>query len=397
MKFPYYNKLFHFSVEDRRLPGIIQMLLTVPIMLLMVITPALAADASISKAAYGTTADGEAVDEYTLTNAGGVEIRIITYGGIVTSLRVPDREGSFDNVVLGFDNLGDYETKNPYFGAIIGRYGNRIANAKFTLDGTEYTLPANNGPNSLHGGDKGFDKVVWTAKEVPGDADVGLELTYESPDGEEGYPGSLSVTVVYTLTADNALQIDYTATTDKTTVVNLTHHSYFNLGGNGSGTIYDEILQINADHYTPVDATLIPTGELADVTGTPFDFRSPKTIGADIRSGDEQVVLGRGYDHNFVLNRADMTTLEKAAYLYDPATGRGMEVWTTEPGLQFYTGNFLDGTLVGSSGGMYRQGEGLCLETQHFPDSPNQPDFPSTTLNPGDTYQTTTVYKFTTG
>jgi aldose 1-epimerase len=364
---------------------------------LLVISPTLAADASITKAAYGTTADGKAVAEYTLTNASGAEVKIITYGGIITSLRVPDRNGNFDNIVLGFNKLSDYETKNPYFGALIGRYGNRIANATFTLDGTDYTLAANNGVNSLHGGNKGFDKVVWAANEVPGDADVGLELSYLSPDAEEGYPGNLSVTVVYTLTADNSIKIDYTATTDKATVVNLTHHSYFNLGGNGSGPIYNEILQINADQYTPVDATLIPTGELADVTGTPFDFREPKTIGAGIRSGDEQVVLGRGYDHNFVLNRADITSLEKAAYLYDPATGRGMEVWTTEPGLQFYTGNFLDGTLVGSSGGMYRQGEGLCLETQHFPDSPNQADFPSTELKPEDTYHTMTVYKFIIG
>ncbi|MBI1282148.1 MAG: galactose-1-epimerase [Anaerolineaceae bacterium] len=352
------------------------------------------AKASITKTVYGKTGDGKEVNEYTLTNSNGAEVKIITYGGIITSLRVPDRNGNLDNIVLGFNKLVDYETKNPYFGALIGRYGNRIANAKFALDGKDYTLAANNGSNSLHGGNKGFDKVVWEAKEVSGDANVGLELSYLSSDGEEGYPGNLTVKVVYTLTADNAIKIDYTAATDKATVVNLTHHSYFNLGGNGSGPIYNEVLQVNADKYTPVDATLIPTGELADVTGTPFDFRNPKTIGSGIRSGDEQVVLGRGYDHNFVLNRADKTALEKAAYLYDPATGRGMEVWTTEPGLQFYTGNFLDGTLVGSSGGMYRQGEGLCLETQHFPDSPNHSAFPSTELKPGDTYQSTTIYKF---
>jgi aldose 1-epimerase len=341
--------------------------LSIFILLLIAISPIMASSVSLEKRDYGTTADGKAVEEYTLTNASGAEVKIITYGGIITSLRIPDRNGNLDNVVLGFDKLSDYETKNPYFGALIGRYGNRIAKAKFTLDGEDYTLAVNNEPNSLHGGNKGFDKVVWTAKEVPSDSDVGLELSYLSPDGEEGYPGNLSVTVVYTLTADNAIKIDYTATTDKATVVNLTHHSYFNLGGNGSGPIYDEVLQVNADKYTPVDATLIPTGELADVAGTAFDFRDPKVINAGVRSGDEQIVLGRGYDHNFVLNHSDNDGLEKAAFLYDPATGRGMEVWTTEPGLQFYTGNFLDGTLVGSSGGMYRQGEGLCLETQHFP------------------------------
>ena len=392
-----YYSLLRCSAAILRTPGKAFKFLAIFTLLLIATRPMLAADASIAKSSYGTTADGKAVDEYTLTNTNGAEVKIITYGGIITSLRVPDRNGNLGNVVLGFDKLGDYETKNPYFGALIGRYGNRIANAKFTLDGKDYTLADNNGPNTLHGGVKGFDKVVWTAKEVPSDSDVGLELSYLSPDGEEGYPGNLSVTVVYTLTADNGIRIEYTATTDKATVVNLTHHSYFNLGGNGSGPIYDEVLQVNADKYTPVDATLIPTGELADVTGTPFDFRNPKSIGSGIRSGDEQIVLGRGYDHNFVLNRADNSVLEKAAFLYDPATGRGMEIWTTEPGLQFYTGNFLDGTLVGSSGGMYRQGEGLCLETQHFPDSPNQPDIPSTDLQPGDTYHTTTVYKFTTG
>jgi aldose 1-epimerase len=296
--------------------------------------------------------------------------------------------------VLGFDKLEDYETRNPFFGALIGRYGNRIGNAKFTLDGEEYTLAANNGPNTLHGGAKGFDKVVWEAEEVQEGAEVGLKLSYMSPDGEEGYPGNLSVTVVYSLTDTNELRIDYTATTDKTTVVNLTHHSYFNLAGNGKASIYDQILTINADKYTPVDETLIPTGELAPVEGTPFDFRTPKLIGADIRSGHPQMVIGRGYDHNYVLNRSDSTSLELAARLYDPASGRIMDLLTTEPGVQFYSGNFLDGTLVGSSGGMYRQGDGLCLEPQHFPDSPNKPDFPSTTLKPGDTYSSTTLFKF---
>ncbi|MFN8421430.1 MAG: aldose epimerase family protein [Anaerolineae bacterium] len=351
---------------------------------------------SVVKQAYGTTADGVAVDEYTLTNAAGAEVKIITYGGIVTSLKVPDRHGQLANVVLGFETLADYETKNPYFGGIIGRYGNRIANGKFSIDGTEYTLAANNAPNSLHGGTKGFDKRVWTGKEVQDGGNVGVELTYLSPDGEEGYPGNLSVKVVYTLTAANELRIDYSATTDKTTVVNLTNHSYFNLAGNGAGAIYDHLLWVDADKYTPVDATLIPTGELASVEGTPFDFRAAKTIGSGVRSSSEQMVLGRGYDHNFVLNRPADNSLALAARLYEANSGRTMEVWTMEPGVQIYTANFLDGTLVGSSGGMYRQGDAICLETQHFPDSPNQADFPSTLLNPGETYQTTTIYKFTT-
>lgn len=354
------------------------------------------ANISIAKQIYGTTAAGAAVDAYTLTNASGMEVKIITYGGIITSIRVPDRDGSLADVTLGFDTLAGYEGRHPYFGALVGRYGNRIGGAKFSLDGTEYKLAANDGPNSLHGGLKGFDRAIWTAKEIKGDADVGLELSSVSVDGDEGYPGNLSVTVVYTLTADNSLRIEYRATTDKTTVVNLTNHTYFNLAGNGSGTVYNHIIQINADHYTPVNEKLIPTGEIAPVEGTPFDFRIPKQIGGGIRSGDAQMVRGRGYDHNFVINRQDDSSLAKTAWVYDPSTGRSMEVWTTEPGVQFYTANFLDGTLVGSSGGMYRQGDALCLETQHFPDSPNQPNFPSTILKPGDSYKSTTVYKFAT-
>lgn len=353
--------------------------------------------ATITKKSYGTTTDGKPVDEYTLTNGNGVEVKVITYGGIISSVRVPDRNGKLDNVVLGLDTLSDYETKNPYLGAIIGRYGNRIAKAQFTLDGTVYTLAANNGTNSLHGGLKGFDKMVWTAKEIPSTADVGLELHHLSLDGEEGFPGNLATKVVYTLTADNAIRIEYSATTDKTTIVNLTQHTYFNLAGNGSGSIYGSIVQINADRYTPVDENLIPTSELAPVAGTPFDFRAPKSIDGGIRSGHPQMVLARGYDHNFVINRTDDTSLAKAAFVYDPVTGRGMEVFTTEPGIQFYTSNFFDATVVGSSGGMYRQGDGFCLETQHYPDSPNQASFPTTTLKPGETYKTTTVYKFTSG
>lgn len=355
----------------------------------------MASHASITKRVYGTTSDNTPIEEYTLTSASGMEVRVITYGGIITSLRVPDRNGQLDNVVLGFDNLSDYETKNTYFGALIGRYGNRIAGGKFSLEGATYTLPANNGPNSLHGGDRGFDKVVWSAEEVPGDTDAGLMLRYLSPDGEQGYPGNLTVTVVYTVTAANELRIAYSATTDRTTIVNLTQHSYFNLAGNGSGTIYNHLLWIDADQYTPVDASLIPTGELAAVTGTPFDFRAPKEIGAGIRSGDQQVVYGRGYDHNWVFNRSQGDALQSpGARVYEPQSGRIMEVLTTEPGVQFYSGNFLDGTAVGSSGGLYRQGDGLCLETQHYPDSPNHENFPSTVLTPEDTYESTTIYRF---
>ncbi len=351
---------------------------------------------SISKHGYGTTRDGKAVDEYTLTNAKGMVIKIITLGGIITAVHAPDRSGKLADVVLGCNNVADYETKSSYFGALIGRYGNRIGKGSFTLEGKPYSLAVNDGPNSLHGGLKGFDKQVWAAKEVKSDTGVGLELSYLSPDGEEGYPGNLSVTVTYTLTDDNAIQINYSASTDQATVLNLTNHSYFNLSGSGSGTIYHHIVQINADRYTPVNNALIPTGELAPVAGTPFDFRSPKVINGGLRSSHQQMVYGRGYDHNFVLNRRSSSGLEMAARVYDPTTGRALEVWTTEPAIQFYTGNFLDGTVVGSSGALIRQGDALCLETQHYPDSPNQSNFPTTTLNPGDTYQTTTVYKFMT-
>lgn len=343
---------------------------------------------------YGTTADGQAIEEYILTNANGVEVRIITYGGIITSVKVPDRDGVMANINLGFNNLADYETKSPYFGCITGRYANRIANATFMLDGTRYTLAANDGVNSLHGGAVGFNKRVWKAEAIEAEGEAGVSLHYLSPDGEEGYPGNLDVTVVYTLTDDNALRIDYTATTDAPTVVNLTNHSYWNLGGEGSGTIYDYIVWLNADRYTPVDATLIPTGELAPVEGTPFDFRIPKAIYPGQRSSFEQIVRARGYDHNFVLNRDDMTSMILAARIYDPACGRLLEVWTDQPGLQFYAGNFLNGTLVGASGRLYRQSDAFAVETQHYPDSLNQPNFPSTVLRPGETYQTSTIYKF---
>jgi aldose 1-epimerase len=347
---------------------------------------------SISQRPYGVTSDGAAIEEYTLSNGRGLEVSIITFGGIVTALRVPDRAGALANVVLGFSGLADYEVQKNYFGALIGRVGNRIALGKFTLDAREYSIPQNDGTNSLHGGLKGFDKRVWAAETVPGTDEAGLKLTYLSPDGEEGYPGNLSVTVVYTVTAGNALRIAYSATTDAPTPVNLTNHSYFNLAGNGSGDVYNHLLTVNADGYTPVDASLIPTGGIAPVAGTPMDFRSAKRIGAELRSGDVQMVLGHGYDHNFVLNQrgADVP----AARLSDPASGRVLEVFTTEPAMQFYTGNFLDGTLVGSYGGTYRQGDGLCLETQHYPDSPNHANFPNSILRPGETYTTTTSYRF---
>lgn len=350
--------------------------------------------ATITQKPYGVTADGIGVDEYTLTSAGGMTVRIITYGGIITAIHVPDRDGQMRNVALGFDNFADYETRNPYFGCITGRYANRIADGRFTLDGHTYTLAVNNGPNHLHGGLKGFNKQVWAAQEMKSSHEVGLRLTYRSPDGEENYPGSLDVTVTYTLSDDHALTIRYQAVTDRATVVNLTNHSLFNLAGEGSGYIENHILMLNADHYTPVNDNMIPTGELAPVAGTPFDFRMPKVIAPGQRSNHPQIVKAHGYDHNWVLNRTDSTSLALAARVYEPGSGRVMEVWTTEPGVQFYTGNFLDATLVGTGGRIYRQSDGFALETQHFPDSPNQPNFPSTVLRPGEAYDTTTVFRF---
>ena len=341
----------------------------------------------ITEKPFGNT-DGQAITEYTLTNANGMQLSIINYGGTITKLTAPGKDGKFGDVVLGYESLDGYLQKaNPFFGALIGRYGNRIAKAKFTLDGKAYTLAANNNGNTLHGGNKGYDKVVWTAEKQ---SDSSLKLTYLSKDGEEGYPGNLNVTVVYTLTADNSVKIDYTATTDKATPVNLTNHAYYNLSAGTDSTILDHELQINANKYTPVDTLLIPTGKIADVKGTPFDFTSSKPIGKDIAQ-----VKG-GFDHNWVLNKTG-NTLEKIATLYHPKSGRVMDVYTTEPGLQFYSGNFLDGTLTNTKGGAkYVQHAALCLETQHFPDSPNQPNFPSTILKPGETYKTTTVYKFST-
>jgi aldose 1-epimerase len=347
----------------------------------------------VTKAAFGTTRDGKSVDLYTLTNAHGIEVRAMTHGGIIISLRVPDKGGQFDDVVLGYDSLDGYLTASPYFGAIIGRYGNRIAKGKFTLDGKEYALATNDGPNHLHGGVKGFDKVVWQAESFEGKDGVGVVFTYTSPDGEEGYPGNLVAKVTYTLTDQNELIFDYQATTDKATPLNLTQHTYFNLAGDGKRDILGHELTLSSDHFTPIDKTLIPTGEIRSVQGTPFDFTKPTAVGARINEPDEQLMFGRGYDHNFVLIRKG-EGLSLAARVYDPTTGRVMEAYTTEPGVQFYSGNFLDGTITGKQGHVYKQRYGFCLETQHFPDSPNKPSFPSTILRPGQTYHSRTVYKF---
>jgi aldose 1-epimerase len=380
--------------------------LTVTLTLALIVTSgAVSVAAQATPTAGGTTGltsepfgevDGEAVERYTLTNSSGMEVAILTYGGIVQSIVVPDRNGQMANVALGFATLDEYVAGNPYFGCITGRYANRIARGTFTLEGERYFLALNNGSNTLHGGEKGFDKYVWAAEDTTGTDGPAVTLRRTSPDGEEGYPGTLEVAVTYTLTEANELRIEYEATTDAPTIVNLTNHSYFNLAGEGSGSIYDHELQINASTYTPTDATAIPTGELAPVAGTPFDFTQPTAIGARIRDGAEQIVLGRGYDHNFVLDRPspDDTSMIVAARVSEPTSGRTMEVLTTEPGIQFYSGNFLDGTIVGTSGTPYRQGDGFALETQHYPDSPNQPDWPSTELRPGETYTTTTVYAF---
>ena len=351
---------------------------------------------STEKKPFGKTPDGQPVDLYVLTNKNAVEVAITNYGGAVVSLKVPDRNGKFGDVVLGYDSLDGYVNDKGYFGAIVGRYGNRIGHAQFSIDGKTYTLARNNGENSLHGGIKGFNKAVWAAKELPVKNGQSLELTYLSKDGEEGFPGNLHVRVVYTLTDSNELKIEYSATTDKKTVVNLTNHTYFNLAGPGSGDILGHQLVIEADKFTPVDASLIPTGELRDVPGTPLDFGKATAIGARIDQDDEQLKLGHGYDHNFVLRRAAGAPISLAARVVEPNTGRVLEVWTTEPGVQFYTGNFLDGTARGKGGLTYARRSAFCLETQHFPDSPNQPKFPSVVLNPGEKYSTTTTYRFTT-
>jgi aldose 1-epimerase len=348
----------------------------------------------ISKALFGQTPDGQPVELYTLRNENGVEAGIITYGGIVVSLKTPDKNGKFEDVVLGFDNLDGYLKDQSYQGALVGRYCNRIAKGKFILDGKTYSLAANDGGhNHLHGGHKGFNSVVWTAKPVETAHGPALELRYLSKDGEEGFPGNLSVTAAYTLTNDNGLRLDFTATTDKHTICNLTNHSYFNL--HGPGNVLDYLVQIHADKYTPADAKLIPTGELRPVAGTPFDFRKPMTIGAHIDSGNEELRLAKGYDQNWVLDKP-AGQLALAARVVDPKSGRCLEVFTTEPGIQFYTGNFLN-NVHGKGGRKYQQREAFCLEPQHFPDSPNKPQFPSVELKPGQEYRSTLIFKFSTG
>lgn len=349
---------------------------------------------STTKKSFGKTPEGQEANLYVLTNKNGAEVAITNYGGAVVSLKVPDRNGKLADVVLGFDNVDGYMNDKSYFGALVGRYANRIGHAKFVLDGKTYTLAKNNGDNTLHGGIKGFNKALWKAQILSRKDGQFLELSYLSKDGEEGFPGNLKVTVIYSWTDSSVLMIDYSATTDKATVVNLTSHMYFNLAGQGSGDVMSHVVRIDADKFTPVDAGLIPTGELRDVAGTPFDFRKPTAIGARIEQEDEQLKLGGGYDHNFVVRRLGGSGETLAARVIEPSSGRAMEVWTTEPGIQFYTGNFLDGKAVGKGGVRYPRRTAFCLETQHYPDSPNQPKFPSVVLEPGELYHTITKYQF---
>lgn len=359
---------------------------------------ALAADASptVTSSDFGQLPDGREVTLYTLENANGLVLKVMDYGAIVTELHVPDRDGVFADVVLGYDSLDPYLVKTPYFGAVVGRYGNRIAQGRFELDGKAYQITVNDGENHLHGGNRGFDKVLWDSQALEEDDRAAVILTYTSPDGEEGYPGTLESTITYTLNNEDEFVVTYTATTDKPTVVNLTQHSYFNLRGQGQGSILDHELILNASHYTPVDSGLIPTGEIAPVEGTPMDFRAARPIGSRIEADFQQLAYGKGYDHNWVLDTQPGAELNRAARLYDPDSGREMEIWTEEPGIQFYSGNFLDGTLIGKDDTVYHFRYGLCLETQHFPDSPNKADFPSTRLNPGEVYSTRTVHRFST-
>jgi aldose 1-epimerase len=358
----------------------------------MTITDPSRARSKLESMPFGTAPDGTPVDLYRLTNRHGLSATITNYGGIVVSLLVPDREGKLGDIVLGYDNLAGYLTKSPYFGCVVGRYGNRIARGEFKLDGQIYSLAKNDGENHLHGGRIGFDKVVWSAKPLPRDHPVGLQLQYLSRDGEEGYPGALSVIVIYALSDQNEFIVEYSAFAEKATVVNLTQHSYFNLDG-AAGDTHAHLLTINADYFTPVADGLIPTGEVRAVKGTPMDFTRPKPVGADVASKDPQLILGHGYDHNWVLQRK-REGLSLAARLIGPKSGRVMEIFTTEPGLQFYGGGLLDGSIVGKQGKVYGPCYGLCLETQHYPNSPNQADFPSTVLRPGETYRSRTVHTF---
>jgi len=339
------------------------------------------------------TIDGKSVDIYTLRNGHGMEVRAMSYGGIILSLRTPDKNGKFDDVVLGFDDPDQYTTNTPHFGGIIGRYANRIANGTFTLDGTKYTLPKNNGPNTLHGGFVGFDKQFWSSEPFEHHDGVGVVFKYLSKDGENGFPGNLHVMVTYTLTEKNELIFDYEATTDKATPINLTQHTYFNLEGEGHGDVLGHVLTLNADHFTPTDDALIPTGEIRSVQGTPLDFSKPVALGARINDKYEPLVVANGYDHNFVINRSG-NKLTFAARVFEPTSGRVLEVYTTEPAIQVYSGNFLDGTLIGKHGHVYQRRDGLALETEHYPDSPNHPQFPSTILRPGQTFHSRTIYQF---
>ena len=348
---------------------------------------------SIEKKAFGKTKEGINVDQYILKNRNGMEISTINYGGIITSLKTKDRDGNYQDIVLGFDNLSEYESESPYFGAIIGRYGNRIAKGKFTLNDENYNLAVNNDENHLHGGIKGFDKVVWDTREVVDDSTASLVLSYVSDDMEEGYPGNLKVKVTYTLDNNDKLSVKYEAVTDKTTIINLTQHSYFNLSADFNKNILDHDILINADSFLPVDSTLIPTGEIRNVGDTPFDFRRPKNVGDEINNSNKQLMIGNGYDHCWVLNNQDKG-LRFVASAYDSSTGRLLEVFSDQPGIQFYSGNFLDGSLKSKIGGTYDFRSGFCLETQHYPNSPNEMSFPSVTLNPGEKYETETIFKF---
>lgn len=348
----------------------------------------------VARAPFGQLADGRPVELFTLTNAHGIEVRVMTYGATITSIRTPDRNGKQADIVLGFDSLGGYLAGSPYFGAVVGRYANRIAGGRFILDGVSYQLARNNGPNSLHGGIQGFDKVLWTAEPFEKNDTMGVRFHYDSPDGEEGFPGAVSVGVTYTLTAANELIVDYEASATKATPINLSQHTYWNLHGDGGGDILDHVLTLNASAFTPVDSTLIPIGQIASVAGTPFDFRNATAIGLRINERTEQLRFGRGYDHNWVIDGARQGAVVNAARLEDPASGRRLDISTTEPGVQFYSGNFLDGTIKGKSGQVYSHRTGLCLETQHFPDSPNHQSFPPTILRPGGRYQSRTVISF---